>query len=121
VSTVWDIVGEELITVNFASVGSRDAFGEFVPGAVTVDSTVLASVQPLNGKEAANLPEGERSKDWRKMYTRTELTPVDQATGTAGDRVIFEGVTYEVRRVGHERFVIAHFKVLLRKVQEGGA
>lgn len=64
---------------------------------------VRASIQPLTAREILNLPEADRTKDHRKMYTVTEMRPYD---------IVFIGPRkYEVR--GVEEWD-NHYKVLLR-------
>lgn len=115
-----DILGEEPITLRRAAAGSRDATGAYVPG-TTSTTTIKASVQPLTGKDTNSLPEGERHKDWLKLYTRSELRPVNQHTGAAGDRVEVDGITYEVRAVKRYRTVCPHYRADVVRIQEGGA
>lgn len=114
-----DILGEEPITLRRTAAGSRDALGDFVAG-TTSTSSIKASVQPLTGKDADSLPEGERHKDWLKLYTRTELRPVSQHAGSAGDRVEVDGITYEVRTVKRYRAVCPHYRADVVRTQEGG-
>jgi hypothetical protein len=114
-----DILGEERVTVTRTAAGSR-VDGRFVPGG-SRSFAILASVQPIAGAEAATLPEGERSRDWRKLYTRTALFPVNQHDGEAGDRVTIDGAVFEVRKVKHYRAIIPHYRADCVRVQEGGA
>lgn len=114
------ILGEEPITLIRATPGTRNALGVFVPGA-TASSTIKASVQPLDQDEVASLPEGERRKDWLKLYTRTKIEPANQYTSEAGDRVIIDGVTYEAREAPRWRKVCPHYRVFVVRIQEGGA
>lgn len=116
-----DILGAEPITrVRFAT-GSRVS-GRYVAGAST-STTIRGSVQPLSGKETQTLPEGERRRDWLKVYTHTELVPVDQHGGaaTSGDRLVIDGITYEVRTTARQRSVIPHYRAFVVRVQEGGS
>jgi len=113
------ILGNEAITLNRTAAGSR-VDGVFVPGAVTT-STIRGSWQPIAGAEALSLPEGERHRDWQKVYTKTALQPVDQHVGSAGDRLVLDGLTYEVRKVRRSRKVIPHYRAEVVRVQEGGA
>lgn len=70
----------------------------YIPGAVTTFS-VLMSVQPLNGRELFNLPEAQRTRQFVKAYCATELRTENQASGIKADRVLANGVLYEVQRV----------------------
>lgn len=46
--------------------------GEYVPGTAST-FTIVASVQPLTGRETVVLPEGVRTEDVRQLWTSTEL------------------------------------------------
>jgi hypothetical protein len=120
-----DILGEERIAVRRTAAGSRDSAGRYVPGAVQ-SFWILGSVQPISGRETLSLPEGERSRDWRKVYTRTQLRPVETGAllggaGRAGDRVVIDGEIFEVRTVQPYRAIIPHYRADCVRVQEGGA
>lgn len=118
-----DILSTEPVIRLRPTAGTRGADGRYVPGAPSAAS-IAASVQPLSGKEVETLPEGERRRDWLKLYTHSELRPVDQhsgAAGTAADRVIIDGAIYEVRRVARQRSIIPHYRAFVVRVQEGGA
>lgn len=114
------ILGSEPITLSRTSVGTRDASGTFVAGTVST-STIQGSWQPLTGIEAQSLPEAERHKDWQKVYTRSELRPLNQHTGVAGDRLVLDGLTYEVRKVKRFRKIIPHYRAEVVRIQEGGS
>lgn len=93
--------------------GSAGAYvnGAFVPGATTT-LVVLGSVQPLNGRELENLPEGQRVKESIKIYTATELKTVDEVNQIKADVVIDGGKRYEVQTVDrHSMSLGSHFKV----------
>ncbi len=118
------LVGAEDITRRrFTTAGAtRGADRRYVPGA-PVDSTISASVQPLRGREVETLPEGERQKDWQKVYTAADLRTADQHAGGVGgaaDQLIVGGITYEVRQVWPWRSVspIPHFKAFVVQLQE---
>ena len=70
----------------------------YIPGSTSTFS-VLMSVQPLNGRELLNLPEAQRTRQWVKAYCATELRTANQALGIKADRVLANGVLYEVQRV----------------------
>lgn len=73
-----------------------DGFGRFGPGAPAAPVQVRMSVQPLPGKEAQKLAEGERSQDWRLAYGSYPLRPADILTGRVADVVVVDGDTFEV-------------------------
>lgn len=90
--------------------GVYDANGKFVPAPTTTIS-VLASVQPLRGKDLQNLPEGLRNEDLLKVYTTTELRV---AGDYAPDAIMVDGQAYEVQTV--ERWgEFGYWKAIARK------
>lgn len=111
------ILGEEPVTLIRYPATSWGADGRSTVGAA-VSSTILASVQPLGGREIALLPESERHAEHLKAYTVTELRTADQYTSTLADRIVVDGITYEVQKVERQRSVIPHYKVTLVRFQE---
>jgi hypothetical protein len=124
------ILGVEPVTRRRFAAGTRDGDGVFVPGSF-VASIIQASVQPLTGEEAQTLLEGERRRTTLKVYTTSELQPVDQDDGEAGDRLVIsetvadlfdvDAGVYEVRTVARQRKIIPHYRGFIVRVQEGGA
>ena len=83
---------------------SRYSAGSYVNGRwqgdgspTTVDR--VASVQPGNGKDLEQLPEGDRTKEVIKVYVDYELRSADQGNGIEPDQILDRGETYEVKRV----------------------
>lgn len=74
-----------------------------------------ASVQPLNGIEIQQLPEGERSRDSRKLYTTTALRTASAGSGAAADRIVIDGANYEVHTVQPYDTMapLPHYKVVV--------
>lgn len=58
---------------------------------------VTASVQPLGGKELMRLPEGDRSKEMRLVFTTVQLHP--EYGGGHADIIVIDGQDYEVSSV----------------------
>lgn len=116
-SELDDMPGMIALTVTRAVAIQRNAAGDVLVGS-TSTFAIRGSVQPANGREMANLPEGTRSSDTRKMYTGTELRPADQHAGTPADRVLYQGHDYQVRLVGFQSDLLAHYKVLMVREQE---
>lgn len=64
------------------------------------DTTITASVQ--SGGTSRGLQhnaEGERQTQRRRVITESELRAANQATGTLADRVVIDGIVYEVQTV----------------------
>lgn len=113
------LVGQEDVTLRTFAAGARDALGEYVEGAAS-DSIIKASIQALNGRDLQSLPEGERQKDWQKVYTLATLKTASQYDRTGADHIIVDGISYEVQQVWPWRAAspIPHFKAFIVRVQE---
>jgi hypothetical protein len=61
--------------------------------------TVIASVQPLRGRELLALPEAQRVRHPIRIYAEAELHTADQEAGTTADVVTWKGNQYEVATV----------------------
>ena len=71
------------------------------------------SVQPAEGDDLLQLPEGQRSRRVLKAYTPTALRTVDELTKTPADEVQVDGEWFEVQRTQRQRAIIPHTKALL--------
>lgn len=72
--------------------------GTFVAGATSTFSAVI-SAQPLTGKDLLNLPEAQRTRNYLKGYSATELFTAQQSSSEKADIVTIDGVDYEVQTV----------------------
>jgi len=111
------ILGAEPITLRTFAASNDYTGGVYAPGAPT-DTIISGSVQPLEGKDRQLLPEGERHRDGKKVYTKTALSPVDQYLATNAQHLIIDTIEYEVHNVKQQRSVIPHFKALVLRIQE---
>lgn len=111
---------EDITRVRYAA-GAWGSNGRWTPGAAT-STTIEASVQPASGKVLATLPEGERSRDPRTIFTFDPLRVASQFDGTDADRLTIDGASYEVRELTDWRTAapIAHYEALALRVQESG-
>lgn len=95
--------------------------GRWVAGTSYTDMYIVASIQPLTGKERELLPEGERTKEVIRIYTKYGLRQAMEQQNVKGDRVTYKGRAYEVRRVDTWDFDfdgMAHIKALAVMVEE---
>lgn len=98
--------------------GSVGTDGRYVEGGATT-STLRGSLQPATGDDVDTLPEGERSKRARVLFTATALRVTDQAAGTSGDQVSVDGDWFEARAIRpYGTTALAHHRVVLVAVQE---
>lgn len=76
--------------------GSPTTGGSDGRAVVATPSTfsVVASVQPLNGRDLLRLPEGERSTERVKVYANTQLFV--SGAGQVADLITVAGIQYEV-------------------------
>ena len=81
----------------------RKAQGTYVDGFYTEDNTVspdleiIGSVQPLGYKEKMLLPEGDRTKEWIKVYTVADVQTMTE--DRQADILVVDGKSYEVQQV----------------------
>lgn len=80
---------------------------------------IKASFQPIKGEDLQNLPEGVRSSNIFKIYTKTEVKNVKQGTDRRGDLITFKGVAYEAIQVfPWQNGTMNHYKVIVQEVKE---
>jgi hypothetical protein len=70
--------------------------GVKVAGA-TSNVSIVASVQPLSGRDLQVLPEGQRADETLVLYTATQL--FTRTPSQAPDSISIDGSTYEVFKV----------------------
>lgn len=89
--------------------------GDYTPGATTTFS-IVASVQPISGRELSVLPQGQRGEEVRVVYTLTELKT--RTPATEPDTISIGGETWEVFRTeSWEAFGATHYRAhVARKV-----
>jgi predicted nucleotidyltransferase len=86
--------------------------GQWVPGN-DVDIIIKASLQPMSPEEMDKLPEGRRTNETFKLYTKTRLYTV---TDENPDYLLIDGIGYEVVSVGkYQSDVINHYKVFIQR------
>ncbi len=94
--------------------GAYDSQGIYVAGK-TQTFDIQASVQPLGGKEMQYLSEGTRFKEGLKLYTDTKLRVVSEDKSAPADRVVIDGIEYEVSSVQDwsQHLTLKHYKVIV--------
>lgn len=95
-----DIPGQDLMTgtytVTRSAAGAYGTDGRFVAGSTSTFS-ITASVQPLDGRDLLRLPEGLRTSEVLKIYTKTRLFV--QGAGQDPDSVAIDGVPHQIEMV----------------------
>jgi len=95
--------------------------GRWEPGSTFTETQIVASIQPSTGKEREILPEGERTKEVIRIYTKYGLRQPIEQQNVKGDRISYKGRSYEVRMVETWDFDwndMAHFKALAVMVED---
>lgn len=110
------ILGSHSFTRRRFAAGSRGSDGRYVAGAST-DTTLQGSIQP-DGRVQATGEFGERTGAQWRVLTTSELRPVDQAAGTLADRVVWDGVVFEVREEKQWTAVLPHHTCKIVQWQE---
>lgn len=96
--------------------GGYDSQGMFVPG-TSQTFTIIASIQPLNGREMQMLSEGSRARETFKVYTDTKLRTVSEQGSYAADRVEINGEWFEVMSVidWSHHLALTHYKIIVQR------
>jgi hypothetical protein len=111
----------ESVTRRRYASGSAGSDGRPIAGTST-DLTILASIQPVQGKQLQRLAEGLRARVTLVAYTETEFRTADPVAQVDADELVYQGEVYVVDRVEHWTQVLPHFEAYLtRKSEAGGA
>ena len=89
----------ELITV-IRVTGSAYIDGIYTRGTETT-LKMLASVQPLTGRELQALPEGERAKELLKFISKRVIFSGDDRTELSADIVVHDNKRYKIINSGN--------------------
>ena len=77
---------------------------------------ILATVNPIPGKEILTLPEGERQHGQMRCLTEEDIRPVDDDEFELGDHIIYKNQRWEVRDTQVYDRVIPHHASRIRRV-----
>ena len=103
------LLHNEAITIKRYSTGSYEK-GHFVEG-TEISITGYANIQPLNGNELLQLPEGDRQKESIKVYS------LDTVLRNKDILVDSNSNEYELQQVkNYSQEVIPHYKALGVKI-----
>jgi len=113
------ILGNRTVTRRRFAAGSRGSDGRWTDGASTDASDTRATWRPIRPREMQMLEEGHRSRQPFVLTSPLEYRTEDQHAGTSADRVIVDGVTYEVVAVhASQSGLISHYKAICVRLQE---
>lgn len=119
-SLILSSVAAVSITLRRPGVSTRNDEGRSVQS--FTDSTITASVQ--SGGTSRGLQhnaEGERQTQRRRVITESELRAANQAAGLLADRVIIDGLTYEVQSVKRVSALLPCYMADVTVLQEEAA
>lgn len=92
--------------------------GGYVDGvwqeATTSDVVIQANIQPVKDEELMLFPESERSKEWYKIYSTSEIKATKEGTGGwDADRFQWKGDWYRVMKVRvYQIGVLDHYRAM---------
>lgn len=96
--------------------------GRTAPATLAAPVSFRASIQPLSGRDRLLLPEGDRDRDFIRIYTDTQLTMESQAARTLGDLVSYGGRTWQVTESNDWNLNdYAHFKFVAVALENDNA
>lgn len=94
--------------------------GEYQQGAADPDTTFKGTFQPATGRDTSADIGGRRKSDSDRIFTSTRLYTTENKTGTPSDIVIYNGITYEVKKVGYwQNGIISHYEADVEEIKEG--
>lgn len=95
--------------------------GIWTPAGTYEEFDIIASIQPVRGRELEMLPEGRRTREAIRIYTKSGIRPAIEQQDVKGDLVNYKGRQYEVHKVEEWEFSwdgLAHFKALAFLVED---
>jgi len=115
------LLGETTLTRRRYGAGSY-VDGYWVDGVATT-ADIVASVQPMSGRDREVLEEGVRTRDGRKLYVadRTALQTAAQSSAEKADEVQVDGAWFTVVHVDTSHPLTDHVRAYAVRLPEGVA
>jgi len=115
-----------LFTRDLISVERFQGAGAYTKGVYTkgtsLDFPARGNVQPVKPVEMLSLPEAQRTRETIKIFSTTELRPVEQTNSKSADRVTYNNEVYEVISVKNWGFSgIPHYVSLAQRINTNEA
>jgi len=103
---------------NSGSGGYSDTNGMYIEGKKeSLKFDVV--VRPASGKDLLRLPEGQRTKEVIRIYSKERLFTAQDSLSKVADCVEYRGCTYQVDNVSDNTSTdLNHFKSLATKVED---
>lgn len=101
----------------------RSTAGSYVDGVwvegTETNVTIDVNIQPLKPSELLILPEADRSRQWWKMYSASEIRMDKQGTsGWAADEFVYQGDRYKVMKVeNYAMGILNHYRALAARME----
>ena len=101
----------------FRKTPGRLVNGRWVDGE-EIEVEVIANIQPLKDWEIMQMPESERTRDWQKVYSVSQLRSLNEATdGWQADEFLWDAAgdgvfhRYEIMKVRRYKMgVLDHYR-----------
>jgi hypothetical protein len=92
--------------------------GDWVEG-TTSNVAIEVNIQPARDHELMIFPESERSKEWYKLYSASEIrTQLEGTGGNDADEFIFEGKRFKVMKARHYGMgILNHHRALAVRIE----
>lgn len=110
---MFDLIGNVALPVTRGTSGSW-VKGKWVEGGTLPPFDIRAHVQPAKMQELLLVPEGERTRQWIRIFTTDDIRTLKEGVGGyPADLVEWKGETYRVMKVEeHEMGVLDHIHAL---------
>ncbi|MNQ73282.1 hypothetical protein D3C85_880090 [compost metagenome] len=101
----------------------RRGAGQYVNGiwqdAITTEVAIEANIQPVRDHELLQMPESERSKEWYKVYSDSEIrTQVQGDNGHDADEFDWQGYRYKIMKVrNYAMGTLNHFRAMAARIE----
>lgn len=96
--------------------------GKWQAGPVSSTFEIVASIQPLKAFEVLAQPEGFRTREMIRIYTKTVLQPTLEDQQRMGDQIVYQGRTYEIVRIEKWDWSFSgdlpHYKIIAALIED---
>lgn len=86
------------LSVTRRAAGTRTD-GFYTPGTASTVTIPIVSLQPISGRELMRMPEGWRTREPVRVFTKSPLQTAAEPDGRSPDTFSYNGATYEVQAV----------------------
>lgn len=92
--------------------------GKWVEG-IETPVVIDVNIQPIKGHELLMFPEADRTKEWYKLYSASEIrTDKEGTNGWEADEFVYEGQRYKVVKTQtHRMGLLNHTKAWAARIE----